>query len=101
MRKESLNGEPKVHVYLEFLDEDIEGEEIATKLDENLAGLFTDYRDLRQMIGINPIAVTILRKGTFQKFQQRKQAAGFDLAHLKPPHMNPSDQIMVDLLNHD
>jgi hypothetical protein len=28
----------------------------------------------------------------------RQQAAGADLAHLKPPHVNPSDSILEDLV---
>jgi len=101
VRKESVDDQPKVHVYIELSGNGVAAEDIAARLDENLAGLFTDYRDLRQMIGMNPIAVTLLKKGAFQEFQRRKQAAGFDLAHLKPPHMNPTDQIMADLLNHE
>jgi hypothetical protein len=99
-RKESVNGEPKVHVYIEFSGTAAHPGDIAAQLDQNLSSLFSDYHDLRQMIGVNPVTVTVLPKGSFQAFQRRKQAAGFDLAHLKPPHMNPSDQIMADLLNH-
>ena len=74
--------------------------DVAARLDHNLSELFSDYADLRQMLGINPIAVTLLETGAFQRYQHLKQEQGFDLAHLKPPHMNPSDQVLADLLNH-
>jgi hypothetical protein len=101
VRKESIDGEPKVHVYIEFSGTAVHPGDVAARLDENLAALFSDYADLRHMLGINPVAVTVLESGAFQNYQRRKQAAGFDLAHLKPPHMNPTDQLLADLLNNE
>jgi hypothetical protein len=100
VRKETIDGEPKVHVYIEFSGTNAHPGDVAARLDHNLSELFSDYADLRQMLGINPIAVTMLEHGSFERYQRLKQEQGFDLAHLKPPHMNPSDQILADLLNH-
>ncbi len=57
-----------------------------------------DYSDLRKMTETEPLKVTLLNRGTFQKYLKGRQAAGFDLAHLKPPHINPPDTIIDDLL---
>ena len=56
------------------------------------------YRDLEEMAGIKPLVVTLLSRGTFARFLQERQAAGIDLAHSKPPHMNPSEEILGKLM---
>ena len=50
---------------------------------------------MSQMLGIRPIKLTLLSGGTFLRFYNEKQKSGVDLAHLKPPHMNPSDDILA------
>jgi hypothetical protein len=44
------------------------------------------------------VDVTFLPKGTFDKYTAQRQSEGADLAHLKPPHVNPSDRILSLLL---
>jgi hypothetical protein len=53
------------------------------------------------MIGKPALAVTLLYPGTFQAYMQEKQAMGADLSHLKPAHMNPSDDTIQMLLKLD
>ncbi len=36
--------------------------------------------------------------GVFQHYFEEKKSAGFDLAHLKPPHTNASDEAIESLL---
>jgi len=40
------------------------------------------------------LKVDLLPKGTFAGYIARRQAEGADLAHLKPPHINPSQKIL-------
>jgi hypothetical protein len=40
------------------------------------------------------IKVDILPKGTFNSYIARRQAEGADLAHLKPPHVSPSEKVI-------
>jgi len=40
------------------------------------------------------VEIELLPKGTFARYTARKQAEGADLAHLKPPHINPSDEVL-------
>lgn len=44
------------------------------------------------------LEVTLLPRGTFSRYTARRQAAGADLAHLKPPHVNPPDAVLSYLL---
>ena len=53
---------------------------------------------MSQMLGIRPIKLTLLSGGTFLRFYNEKQKSGVDLAHLKPPHMNPSDTVVEDVI---
>jgi hypothetical protein len=47
----------------------------------------TDITDFR-------IKIDILPKGTFSNYITKRQAEGADLAHLKPPHVNPSEKVL-------
>jgi len=44
------------------------------------------------------VEVTLLPKGTFANYTAQRQAEGADLAHLKPPHINPSKKVLSLLL---
>jgi hypothetical protein len=44
------------------------------------------------------VQVTALPRGTFADFTARKQAQGADLAHLKPPHIQPSGEELTLLV---
>lgn len=98
-RKETIDGVPILRIFIELSGNSVSPEQVRQKIDANLTTLFSDYYDTKQMIGTNPLAVTLLKHGSFQNYQVNKQKAGFDLAHLKPPHMNPSDIVLNDLLN--
>lgn len=100
-RKEYIEGKSVLHIYIELLDSRIKLEDVKHMIDEQLINLDTNYRDLRAMTDIDPLTITLLSPGTFQKYLKRKQAAGFDLAHLKPPHINASEAVISDLLLDD
>lgn len=44
------------------------------------------------------LKLTLLPKGSFARYTAQKQAEGSDFAHLKPPHVNPSQKVMASLL---
>ena len=50
--------------------------------------------DLADMINFR-IEATILPSGAFANYTAQRQAEGADLAHLKPPHINPSDKVLT------
>ncbi|OGO18450.1 MAG: hypothetical protein A2Z15_02800 [Chloroflexi bacterium RBG_16_50_11] len=67
-----------------------------TKPDENaktlIPGEYANMMDFK-------VHVSYLPQGTFNKYTAQRQAEGADLAHLKPPHINPSDRVLSILLN--
>jgi hypothetical protein len=42
--------------------------------------------------------VTLLPRGSFGRYTAQRQAEGADVAHLKPPHVNPSPKVLAMLL---
>ncbi len=58
------------------------------------SGVVEDWRDA---LGFQ-VEVTLLPRGSFAKYTAQRQAEGADLAHIKPPHINPSDEVLSLLL---
>jgi hypothetical protein len=91
---------PTLHIYLELsLSENISEEKVQEKVRQSFSANFSDYNDMKEMLGIEPVAVSLLPAGSFDAFMKAKVEAGADLAHLKPAHMKPSDDILVNLVN--
>jgi len=67
-------------------------------VDRNLKAIDVDYRDLESYLGLQPVRVTLLPRRSFQRYMDQQRAAGADLAHLKPPHINPSERALSDLM---
>jgi hypothetical protein len=96
--KEFKNDQPVLHLYLEPRADDQDAEQARRLIHEELKRLDPQYRDLEEMAGIRPLAVTLFSRGTFQRYQKERQAAGYDIAHLKPPHMNPRPEVVSRLV---
>jgi hypothetical protein len=71
--------------------------EQVTKPEDGELVLSAVHKDVMDMIGFN-IKVKLLEKGAFADYTARMQAQGADPAHLKPPHINPSDEVLSLLL---
>lgn len=97
VRKE-LKDIPVLHLYIELKDKCVTADKMAALVHKELSMLDAPYSDLEEFIGLRPLEVTILPQGTFKDYMLSKQAAGADLAHLKPPHMSPSDAMIESLL---
>lgn len=95
--KEEELDKPILRLYIE-LKEERDAAGVEQLVHEQLKALDSDYRNLEDMIGLHPLRVTILSRGTNQRYLEEKQAAGFDLAHLKPAHINAPDSAIQDLL---
>ncbi|MBA7621814.1 hypothetical protein ES703_29182 [subsurface metagenome] len=101
VRKE-LKESPILHLYLELRENGhVTEEQIAKSVHRELKRLDAPYADLEAFLGLRPLEVTILPENAFQGYMERQQAAGADLAHLKPPHINPSDGVINCLVNGD
>jgi hypothetical protein len=98
-RKEQRNGRPSVHIYIEIQENGISESEAQSLIDNQFMNMDNDYKDLRSWTKVDLIQVTFLARGSFNRYLLKKQAAGEDLAHWKPPHINPSETIVRDLIN--
>jgi hypothetical protein len=102
-RKEVIDGKPMLHLYLELKDNYIASTRgVATAVYEQLVKLDDEYEyniyraygTPEAVIGVKPVKVTLLPQGAFDNYRAQRQAGGADLAHLKPPHINPSDRVL-------
>ncbi len=96
--KEYRDENPILHLYLEARGESYVPARVQELIHDQLKKVDQPYRDLEEMAGIRPLVVTLLSRGTFARFLQERQAAGIDLAHSKPPHMNPNEGIVGKLM---
>ena len=101
--KEAIGGKPMLHLCLELKDNYIASERgVATAVykqlvkldDEQRYNFFRAYGTPEAVLGIKPVKVTLLQQGAFDNYRAQRQADGADLAHLKPPHINPSDRVL-------
>ena len=88
-----------MHLYIEPKpDQEFSEAEAKVNIDRALDDNVSDYQDLKKMLKQDPLQVSALPEGAFANYMKAQQDAGADLAHVKPPHMQPSDEIM-DRLN--
>jgi hypothetical protein len=94
-------GEPVLHLLIELKDGLQSGKtEVAAAIQQQIidtgqssyreSGVVEDWRDALDF----SVDVTLLPRGAFANYTARKQAEGADLAHIKPPHINPSDEVL-------
>jgi hypothetical protein len=102
-RKEVIDDKPALHIYLEMEGNYIASEEsLATAVREQFKKLDRKHRcnlynligDMETMLGLKPIAVTLLPQGAFAGYVSQRQAEGVAPSHLKLPHVNPSDEVL-------
>lgn len=103
-RKE-LGGAPRLHLYLELANGYCtSSQNVADRLYQEIKKLndglyvYTDISSIENLIGFQPIKVTLLPSGSFATFKQLRQAEGAATQDFRPPHINPS-QFDIDLLN--
>ena len=102
VRKEFENTNPILHLYIEPKpSEEINIKELTDFINDQLTKINPEYADFQRIIGRNPLKISILRNGSFEAFMKYQMEMGADLAHIKPRHMQPSDEIMMKLINPD
>jgi hypothetical protein len=69
-----------------------EDHEIRELVNEGLKRGNKYYADYENLLEDKPLLVTKLNPGTYKEYMAEKQRQGVDLAHLKPPHMNPTEE---------
>jgi hypothetical protein len=99
VRKETSDGATYLHLYIELKGsinttiEDAKG-----LISQNLKTQVQDYLGFEEIIGQDPLVLTILPVGAFDAYMKAQQEAGADLAHVKPPHIQPFDSVVERLL---
>jgi hypothetical protein len=89
-----------LHIYIELKDVDSKADMAAAvegqikRLDSSFV---VTHGDVGSYLDFG-VEVTLLPKRTFANYTAHRQAEGADLAHLKPPHINPSDEVLSLLL---
>ena len=49
-------------------------------------------KDMKEMLAYDPLKLNLLNPGAFSAYMEYQQSQGADLAHTKPPHMNPTKE---------
>ena len=98
VRKEYQDNQPILNLYIELKDPAPVVSEVEERIHTRLKELNEPYSDLESMGGLKPLKVSLLGRGTFSRYFEERQAAGADLAHLKPSHMNPTNDVIENLL---
>ncbi|HJX03855.1 MAG TPA: GH3 auxin-responsive promoter family protein, partial [Dehalococcoidia bacterium] len=104
-RKEISGDKSKLRLFIELRkDNGFKENDIAAAVYQQIKsiddGLYV-YRELgsfENLIDFKPIEVTLLPAGVFNNYKVRRQAEGGSLAHLRPPHINPPDTILSQLV---
>jgi len=94
-------GEPMLRLFIELKDGcQISEEAISVMVQEQIINLDNDTNtaslirdDFADMISFK-VKATLLPHGAFANYTSQRQAEGADLAHLKPPHLNPSEKVL-------
>jgi len=103
-RKEVIDGKAILNIYLELKDNYIASQQaIAAAIYDELQKLdrvydYNIYRvaygDAGRLFDLKSIKITLIPQGAFSSYIAQRQAEGADLGHLKPPHINPSDEVL-------
>jgi len=102
-RKEIIDNKSVLHLYLELREGYIASEKsVATAIREQFKKLDRKHRcnlynligDMETMLDLRPVAVTFLPQGTFSSYMAQRRSEGVAVSSLKPPHVNPSDEML-------
>jgi len=95
--KEYDQNQSFLRVYLELKREG-DAAEVAAMIDKQLKAIDIDYRDIDSYLELQPVRVTLISPGTFQRYIDERIKEGADLAHLKPNRMNAPEALIQRLL---
>ncbi len=97
VQKEFHLGQAYLHFYVEP-KENCDAQKLENLIDAQLKSIDPDYRDIGFQLGLQPVKVTFLSEGTFNRYFAERQREGADPAHLKPRHVNMSDNVVQRLV---
>ncbi len=92
---------PVLNLWLELKSDGDSADDVSRRIHESLKQMDSDYRDLEQMLGYNPLRVSLLSKGTFFRYMLDRQKAGVEAARLKPRHFVHAQEVLDKVLEMD
>ncbi len=102
--QKEVKDDMTLHIFVELKDDckadaaDVAGAIYQKILESEGDIAYTIRHDFANFIEFK-IETTFLPKGSFAGYTAQRQAEGADLAHLKPPHINPSNKALSQLLS--
>ncbi len=95
-------GQPVLSLYIELKNSyQSSGAEIAATIREQILRSDSQNKDTEKLYRDDfanmidfKVEVNALPQGAFAHFTEQRRAEGADLAHLKPPHINPSQRVL-------
>lgn len=96
-RKEIEAGCPMLHIYLDT-NHDTEAGEAKKRLDESLSNLDRDYMNIERMLGTSPLRLTLLPRGTVQRWKWEMEKEGREAAWIDDQRMQTPDEVMEKVL---
>lgn len=98
--KEFHQDKPFLHIYIEPLpSQNSSLDEVRGEIRQYLLENNDEYQDTEEILGSDLLVVSILPVGSFETYMAAQQAAGADLAHVKPPHMQPTQETLARLIS--
>ncbi|MEE8356868.1 MAG: GH3 auxin-responsive promoter family protein [Anaerolineales bacterium] len=92
-RKELKDDKAYLHLFVEIDPKNkLEESKLRSLVKESLANVNKDIKDMEEMLGYDPLKLDILNPGAFNAYMEYQKSQGADLAHTKPPHMNPTKE---------
>jgi len=99
-QKQTSEAYPTLHLYIELVHPGcIPEEKVQEMIRQSFSARYSDYDGMKEILNVEPVTVSLLPGGSFSAYMKSKVEAGADLAHLKPPHMKPSDEVLMKLRN--
>jgi len=97
-RKE-IKEDMRLHIYIELKEGDHASDaEIAEAISKQLKQLDSSYVETQKGVGSSyldfSVEVKTLPRGAFAAYISQRRAEGAELAHIKPTHINPSDEVL-------
>lgn len=88
---------PYLHMYVELEANALANHAVSSEILKDLLSTYfkyidQDYRDLRKILGMDPLVVTILRCGSFDTFERRN---GRMLRQMNPPYYELNELVRV------
>lgn len=92
-RKEIIDEKVYLHLFVEADPNNKLGEdEFRNRVKKSLGRINNEIVEMEELMGYDPLKLNLLNPGAFNSYMEYQKSQGADLAHTKPPHMNPTKE---------